>query len=97
MKKVHKFIKFNQEAWLKPYNDINPELRNGFEKEFFKLFNKTIFRKAIQNVRKHRGIKLVTTEARKNYLVSEQNYHITKIFSENLLAIEMKRTQNSYE
>ena len=97
MKKVHKFIKFNQEAWLKPYNDINPELRNGFEKEFFKLFNKTIFRKAIQNVRKHRGIKLVTTEARKNYLESEQNYHITKIFSENLLAIEMKRTQNSYE
>ena len=97
MKKVHKVIKFNQEAWLKPYNDINPELRNGFEKEFFKLFNKAIFRKAIQNVRKHRGIKLVTTEARKNYLVSEQNYHITKIFSENLLAIEMKRTQNSYE
>ena len=46
--------------------------------------------KTIENVRKHRDIKLVTTDKRRNQLVSEPNYHATKWFSENLLAIEMK-------
>ena len=41
----------------------------------------------MENVRKHRGIKLVTTERRRNYLVSEANYHTTKFFTEHLLAL----------
>ena len=45
----------------------------------------------MENVRKHRDIKLVTTERRRNYLVSEPNYHTKKFFTENLLAIEMKK------
>ena len=45
----------------------------------------------MENVRKFRDIKLVTTERRRNYLVSEPNYHTTKIFTENLLSIEMKK------
>ena len=57
------------------------------------LMNKAVFEKTMENVRKHRYIKLVTTKARRNYLVSESNYHRTIFFSENLLAIEMKRTQ----
>ena len=47
----------------------------------------------MENVRKHRDIKLVTTERRRNYLVSEPNYHTTKFFTENLLIIEMKKLQ----
>ena len=47
----------------------------------------------MENVRKHRDIKLVTTDKRRNQLVSEPNYHTTKWFSENLLAIEMKNTK----
>ena len=47
----------------------------------------------MENVRKYRNIKLVTTEGRRNYLVSEPNYHTAKCFTENLLAIEMKKTQ----
>ena len=47
----------------------------------------------MENVRKHTDIKLVTTERKKNYLVSEPNYHVTKFFTENLLAIEMSKTQ----
>ena len=47
----------------------------------------------MENVRKHRDIKLVTTESRRNYLVSEPNYHTTKFFTENVLAIEMRKTQ----
>ena len=53
-----------------------------------------VFRKAMENLRKHRGIKLVTTDEKRNKLISELNYHATKRFSENLLAIEMKKKQN---
>ena len=55
--------------------------------------NNAVFGKTMENVRKHRDIKLVTTERRRNYLVSEPNYHTTKFFTENLLTIEMKETQ----
>ena len=55
--------------------------------------NNGAFGKAIENLRKHENIKLVTTEWRRNYLVSEPNYHTTKFFPENLLAIEMRKTQ----
>ena len=55
--------------------------------------NNSVFGKTMENVRKHRDIKLVTTDERKNELVSEPNYYTTKYFSENLLAIEMKKTK----
>ena len=55
--------------------------------------NNAVFVKTMENVRNHRNIKLVTTERRRNYLASEPNYHTTKFFTENLLAIEMKKTQ----
>ena len=54
--------------------------------------NNAVFGKTMENLRKHRNIKLVTTERRRNYLVSEPNYHTTKFFTENLLAIEMRKT-----
>ena len=50
-----------------------------------------VFGKTTENVKKYSGIELVTTERRRNYLVSEPNYHTTKFFTENLLAIEMKK------
>ena len=53
--------------------------------------NNTVFGKTMENVRKHRDIKLVTTDKRRNQLVSEPNYH-TKWFSEKLLATEVKKT-----
>ena len=58
---------------------------------FSKLKNNAFFRKTIENVGKHREIKLVTTERRSDYLISEPNYHTTKIFRGNLLAIEVKK------
>ena len=53
--------------------------------------NNAVFGKTVENVRKHRHIKLATTQRRRNYLVSEPNYHTTKFFTETLLAIEMKK------
>ena len=97
LKKVQRVMQFNQEAWLKPYIDMNTELRkkakNDFEKDFFKLMNNAVFGKTMENVRKHRDIKLVTTDKRRNQLVSEPNYHAIKWFSKNLVAIEMKKTK----
>ena len=76
---------------------MNTELRknakNEFEKNFFKLMNNSIFGKAMENVRNHRDIKLVTSEKRRKRLVSEPNYHSCKKFSDHLMAIEIKKTK----
>ena len=97
LKKVHRIIEFNQEEWLKPYIDMNTELRkiakNDSEKGFFKLMNNAVFGKTMENVRKHRDITLVTTDKKRSKLVSEPNYHTINLISENLSIIEMRRTK----
>ena len=79
LKKVHRVIQFNKKAWLKPYIDMNTELtkqaENDQEKDLFKLMNNAVFGKRMENVRKHRDLKLVATDKRRNRLVSEPNYH----------------------
>ena len=90
----YRVIKFNQNAWLKPYIDLNADL--GKKKQIMilkKSMNNSVFGKTMENVRKHRDIKPVTTENIRNYLLSESNYHTTKFFT-HLLAIEMKKNKN---
>ena len=90
-------IKRDQNAWVKPYIDMNKDLtkkaKNDFEKNFFKLINNAVFRKTMKILRKQRNIKLVTTERRRKYLESEPNNHTTNLFAEHLLAIEMEITE----
>ena len=97
LKKIYRIIEFNQEAWLKPYIDMNTELRkvasNDFEKGFYKLMNNAVFGKTMENVRKHRDIKLVTTNKKRSKLVSEPNYHTMNYISKDLSIIEMKKTK----
>ena len=86
-------IEFNQSAWLKPYIDFNTELitkaKNNFEKDFFKLMNNAVFGKTLENIRKHKDIKLVTNE--KAYLrnIMKPNFKCGILFGENLMGCEM--------
>ena len=86
---------------VKTINEMNTELRkkakNDFEKDIFKLMNDSVFGKTMENVRKYRDIKLVTTDKRWNQLASEPNYHTTKYFSWNLMATEMKKNKSKNE
>ena len=97
LKKNHRVIEFNQKAWLKPYIDMNTKLRktakNDFEKDLFKLMNNSVLGKTMENIRKHRDIKLVTTDKKRSKLVSEPNYHTINLISEDLSIIEMKKTK----
>ena len=76
---------------------MNTELRklakNDFEKDFFKLMNNSVFGKIMETIRKHRDIKLVTTDKKRSKLVSEPNYHTINLISEDLSIIEMKKTK----
>ena len=72
---------------------LRQKAKNTPEKDFFKLMNNAVFGKTMENWRKHRNIKLVSTKKRRYYSLSEPNFHITNFFTENLLAIEMRKTQ----
>ena len=76
--------------------ELRKEAKNDSEKDFFKLMDNSFFGKTIENVRKHRDIILVvTTDKRRNQFTSESNYHPTKYFPENLMAIETKKTSKN--
>ena len=86
LKKAQWVIKFNQNTWLKPYINTNTDLKKfkkWFWKRSFKLMNTAVSGKTMENVRKNRDIKLAATEKRRNYLVSESNYHTTKFSQKN--------------
>ena len=73
---------------------LRTEAKNHLEKDFLKLINNVVFvKKTMENVRKRRYIKLVKTDKKRNPLGSEPNYHTTRYFSEDLLAIEMRKTE----
>ena len=74
--------------------ELRTKAKNDFKKDFFKLMNNAVFGKTMENVRKHRDIKLVITDKRRTQLSSQPNYHTTKYFSENLLANEKDKGKN---
>ena len=73
---------------VKAYIDMNTkkrmEAKNEFEKKFFNLMINSVFGKIMENLRKHRDIKLMTMDEKRSKLISEPNYHTTKRFSEKL-------------
>ena len=90
---IHRAIEFDQSPWLKTYINFNTQLRtaatNDFEKDFFKLMNNSVFRKMMENIRKHRNIKLVTNEEKYLCTVMKPNFKSGVLFGENLMGCEM--------
>ena len=91
--RIHRAIEFDQSPWLKTYIDFNTQLRtaatNDFEKDFFKLMNNSVFGKMMENIRKHRNIKLVTTEEKYLCTVMKPNFKSGVLFGEDLMGCEM--------
>ena len=100
-KKIRKAIAFYQEAWLKPYIDMNAELREGaknnFEKHFCKLMNNAVFGRSIMNVRRHRDIKLATDDKKRCKLESMRSYYTRKQFLENFSSNRNEKDKNKNE
>ena len=90
---IHLVMEFDQSPWLKTYIDFNTQLRmaatNDFEKDFFELMNNSVFGKTMENIRKHRNIKLVTTEEKYLHTVMKPNFKSRVLFGENLMGCEM--------
>ena len=93
--KIHRGITFEESAWLKPYIDLNTNLRakatNDFEKDFFKLMNNSVFGKTMENIRNRVDIRLVTRVSQAKKLTCKPNYQHHTIFCENLTAVHMKK------
>ena len=96
LKKIHRGIGFIESDFLKPYIDMNTNLRskakNDFEKDFFKLMNNSVFGKTMENIRNRVNIKLVDTGEQFKKLTAKPNYESRKIFNENLVSVHMKKT-----
>ena len=97
LERIHRVIQFKQSAWMKEYIDFNTRLRtvakNDFEKDFYKLMNNSEFGKTMENIRKHRNIKLVNNK--EDYLkqVMKPNFKGGVLMGENLMSCEMGKVK----
>ena len=90
---IHRAIEFKQAAWMKEYIDFNTKLRtaaaNDFEKDFYKLMNNSVFRKTMENIRKHRNINLIMNQGAYLKAVMKPNFKSGVLFGSNLMGCEM--------
>ena len=90
---IHRAIEFDQSAWMKPYIDFNTQLRtkakNDFKKDFFKLMNNFVFGKTMENIRKHRNIKLVISRELYLKTMMKPIFKSGTVLGENLMGCEM--------
>ena len=93
LERIHRAIEFKQSAWIKEYIDFNTKLRtaatNDFEKDFYMLMNNAVFGKTMENIRKHRNIKLVMNREACLKAVMKPNFKSGVRFGPNLMGCEM--------
>ena len=98
---IHRRIKFKESPWLEKYISLNTKLRteakNEFEKDFFKLMNNSVFGKTMENIRNRVDIKLVNNKKQAEKLSAKPNFKHCNIFSEDLVAIHMKKTKLDFD
>ena len=98
---IHSGIKFKESPWLEKYISLNTKLRteakNEFKKDFFKLMNNSVFGKTMENIRNRVDIKLVNNKKQAEKLSAKPNFKHCNIFSEDLVAIHMKKTKLDFD
>ena len=96
LEKIHRIIELKQSPWIKEYIALNTKLRttaeNNFEKDFYKLMNNAVFGKTMENICKHRNIKLVNNEEDYLRCVMKPNFKSGTLFGLNLMGCEMGKT-----
>ena len=97
LEKIHRVIEFKQSAWMKEYIDFNTKLRtaakNDFEKDFYKLMNNSEFGKTMENIRKHRNIKLVNNKEEYLRNVMKPNFKSGTLLGPDLMGCEMGKVK----
>ena len=97
LKKIHRFIRFRQSPWMKEYIDFNTRLRtaakNDFEKDFYKLMNNSVFGKTMENIRRHRNIKLVNNKEEYLKTVMKPNFKSGTLLGDDLMGCEMGKVK----
>ena len=97
LERIHRAIEFKQLAWMKEYIDFNTKLRtvaaNDFEKDFYMLMNNVVFGKTMENIRKHRNIKLITNREAYLKVVMKPNFKSGVLSGKNLMGCEMGKTK----
>ena len=95
LKNVHRVIEYQQSRWLKPYIELNKELRKvaqqEHEKDLYKLMNNSFYGKTCENLPKRSDIWLVTTEQQQKRLTEKPQCQSFRIFGESLAAVQMEK------
>ena len=97
LEKIHRCIRFKQSLWMKEYVDFNTRLRtaakNDFEKDFYKLMNNSAFGKTMENIRRHRNIKLVNNKEEYLKTVMKPNFKSGTLLGDDLMGCEMGKVK----
>ena len=97
LRKIHRVTQFKQSSWMKEYIDFNTKSRtaakNDFEKDFYKLMNNSVFGKTMENIKRHRDIRLVNNK--EDYLkqVMKPNFNGGTLIREDLISCEMGKVK----
>ncbi|KYM99643.1 hypothetical protein ALC62_09611 [Cyphomyrmex costatus] len=101
---VHRILQFTQSPWLRDYIELNTKFRtlakNDFEKNLYKLINNAVFDKTMENVRDRVDVKLLTKWEGKygaEAMIAKPNFHSRSVFSENLVAIELRKLEVKFD
>lgn len=96
LKKIHRVLQFDQSRWLKPFIDLNTELRqkadNKFDQSFYKLIINSFFGKSIEQKRKHRDIRMALTEGQIRRWLKQPHYKTFNIIDKNKVIVEMRKS-----
>ncbi|KYN23131.1 hypothetical protein ALC57_04455, partial [Trachymyrmex cornetzi] len=102
--KIHRILQFTQSPWLRDYIELNTKFRtlakNDFEKNLYKVMNNAVFDKTMENVRDRVDVKLLTKWEDRygaEAMIAKPNFHSRSVFSENLVAIELRKLEVKFD